>query len=303
MIKVLFMGTPEFAAVSLEHVYNAGFPVVGIFTQPDKRVGRKQQIEYPPVKILGEKLGIPVFQPQKLRDGTALDILETLKPDVIAVVAYGRILPREILDYPRLGCINIHGSLLPKYRGAAPIQWAIINGEKTTGVTAMYMSEELDAGDIIDIRKIDILPGETSGELFERLAPIGGDLLCSTLQSIESGTAKRYPQDNLVATYAPQLTKADSPISWDMPGDAIISKISGLDPWPIATASIGGAVVKVFKAFFTEKSTSAPGIITSSDKGIEVSCLDGVITITELQAPGGKRMKATDYLRGHPLCP
>ena len=302
-MRVFFMGTPDFASASLEALCTAGIQVVGVFTQPDKPVGRRQRLESPPVKILADSAGIPVFQPRRLRDGSALQIIQSLKPDLIAVVAYGRLLPKEILDYPEYGCVNIHGSLLPKYRGAAPIQWAVINGERQTGVTSMYMSEELDAGDIIDMRVIEIKPGETSGELFERLAPIGGELLCDTVRSIEAGTAQRHPQDPSLVTFAPQLTKADSPIDWCMPGNRIISKIAGLNPWPIATAEVNGEIFKVFKAYSTTKDAPAPGtIVSAGNGGIEISCLDGSVTLTEIQAQGGKRMSAADYLRGHPIC-
>ena len=303
-MRVFFMGTPDFAAESLSAIHNAGFQIVGVFTQPDKPVGRKMRLESPPVKQLAEKLGIPVFQPLKLRDGTALEIIRSLEPEIITVVAYGRILPKEILDFPKYGCINIHGSLLPKYRGAAPIQWAIINGEHETGVTSMYMSEELDAGDIIDMRKVQILPGETSGSLFKRMAPVGGELLRSTLNSIVSGTAVRRPQDPELATFAPQLTKKDSPINWDEPSEKIISKIHGLDPWPSATAEINGTIFKLFDGISNDKNTSSkPGtIISAGSQGIEIACGKGSVTLTEIQAPGGKRMRASDYLRGHPIC-
>ena len=302
-MKVFFMGTPEFAAVSLNALITADIPVVGVFTQPDKPVGRKQLLESPPVKVLAEKFSIPVFQPKKLRDGTALNIIKSCKPDIIAVVAYGRILPKEILEYPEAGCINIHGSILPKYRGAAPIQWAVINGEHQTGVTAMYMCEELDAGDIIDTHVVDIFPDETAGELFERLAPIGGNLLCKTIRAIEDGTAARHPQDHTQATFAPQLKKSDSLLSWEDTGARIVSKISGLNPWPIATARIGDNLFKIFKAHSSLKDSPSPGTIICADSnGIEIACSDGSVIITELQAPGGKRMFAADYLRGHPLC-
>ena len=303
-MRVFFMGTPDFAACSLKALLDAGFEVVGVFTQPDKPVGRKQIMEAPPVKRLALEHGLPVYQPRKMRDGTAAGIIRDAAPDVLAVVAYGRILPADILAIPPLGCVNIHGSLLPRYRGAAPIQWAVINGESETGVTAQYMAEALDAGDIIDVRKTAILPGETAGELFERLAPLGAELLVDTLRHIESGTAGRTPQMEAEATYAPPLTRELAALDFTLSGRLVVSKILGLDPWPVATAEIGGERFKIFKAFNTEKNVSAaPGTVLSAGKaGIEIAVSDGSVTVTELQAPGGKRMAAADYLRGHPLC-
>ncbi len=303
-MRVFFMGTPDFAACSLRGLLGAGFEVTGVFTQPDKPVGRKQRLTPPPVKTLAAEHGVPVYQPVKLRDGRAAELIRSLRPDVIAVVAYGRILPKEILDIPPLGCVNIHGSLLPRYRGAAPIQWAVINGDAETGVTAQYMAEAMDAGDIIAARRTAILPGETAGELFERLAPLGAELLCDVLRQIGNGTAGRTPQVEAEATYAPPLTKETAALDFGLPGRLILSRIHGLDPWPVATAEIAGVRFKIYKADFSEKRASAaPGTLLSAGKrGIEVAVSDGSITITELQAPGGKRMAASDYLRGHPLC-
>ncbi len=304
-MRVVFMGTPDFAAESLRALLDSGFEVVGVFTQPDKPVGRRHTLEAPPVKRLAEARGIDVYQPTKLRDGTALGLLRDMRPDVIAVVAYGRLLPVDILELPPLGCVNIHGSLLPKYRGAAPIQWAVINGERETGVTAQFMAEAMDAGDIIDTRSTSILPGETAGELFTRLAPMGAELLCSTLRSIERGTAGRTPQDPGEATFAPPLTKELAELDLNTEGHRLVTKILGLDPWPVATVEINGVKFKVFKAFSTKKAVkSAPGtLLSAGPEGIELAVRDGSLTVTELQAPGGKRMRAADYLRGHPICP
>ena len=303
-MRVFFMGTPDFAAASLSAVLDAGFDVVGVFTQPDKPVGRKQILESPPVKKLAVSRGVPVWQPKKLRDGTAAELIRSLKPDVIAVVAYGRILPKEILDIPPKGSINIHGSLLPKYRGSAPIQWAVINNEPITGVTAMYMAEELDAGDIIEKREVPILPEETAGELFERLAPIGARLLCDTLQGIDAGTVTSVPQNEAEATFAPPLTRELAELDFSKPGALVASRVRGMDPWPVATAELAGVKFKIYKAYNTVKSVSAPpGTVLSAGKqGIEVAVSDGSVTITRLQAPGGKQMAAADYLRGHPIC-
>ncbi len=302
-MRVFFMGTPDFSSASLKALYDGGFEVAGVFTQPDKPVGRKQIMTPPPVKVLALEHGTPVYQPRKLRDGTALDIIREHEPDVIAVVAYGRILPKDILDYPRLGCINIHGSLLPKYRGAAPIQWAVLNGEKETGVTSMYMAEDLDSGDMIDRRVVPVPEDCTAGELFDILAPVGASLLVDTLRAIEAGNASRTPQDDSLVTFAPPLTKDMAPIDWNNDALAVVDHVRGLDPWPVATTDIDGVTVKVFKAAAEDYSgDKGPGRIVSADrKGIVVACEGGAVRITELQAPGGKRMSAADYLRGHPI--
>ncbi len=304
-MRILFMGTPDFAAVSLKELIKNDRDIVGVFTQPDKPVGRKHVLEKPAVKAAAESSAIPVYQPVKLRNGTALNIIRELDPELIVVVAYGRILPKDILDYPKYGCVNIHASILPKYRGAAPIQWAIINGEAETGVTAMYMSEGLDEGDIIDVRRTPIHDGETSGELFERLAPIGAELLNDTISSIESGNVSRTPQNSALATFAPPLSKENAAIDWTLNGKAIVSKINGLNPWPVAVTELNGINMKIFKAKFISSETKKPcGTVSAADRnGILVSCNDGAVLITELQVSGGKRMSAGDYLRGHPICP
>ena len=302
-MRVLFMGTPDFAAASLERLYDAGFDVCGVFTNPDKPVGRGMKLAETPVKTLAAAHGTPVFQPSTLRDGAVMDTIRALAPDVICVVAYGKILPKEILDYPRYGCVNIHGSVLPKYRGAAPIQWSVLNGEKTAGVTSMYMAEEMDAGDIIDIRTTEIGAEETSGELFDRLKVIGGELLCDTLKSIENGTASRTPQDHSRATKAPMITKEMCPIDWSKTYSVIDCHVRGLLPSPVATAKFGNGVYKIFKVTRGADKTDKPcgTVVSSDDTGIEVVCGDGTVIITELQAPGGRRMSAADYLRGHKL--
>ncbi len=303
-MRIVFMGTPDFAETSLRALIDGGFDVVGVFTQPDKPVGRRQVLTPPPVKTLALQNNIPVWQPVKLRDGTAENILRELAPDVIAVVAYGRILPKAILDLPPLGCVNIHGSLLPKYRGAAPIQWAVINGEAETGVTAQFMAEALDAGDIIGVKRTPIGPEETAGELFDRLAPLGAQLLCETLRAMEKGSVPRVPQNEKEATFAPPLTRELAKIDFAKPGRLVVSHIRGMDPWPVATAEIGGVNFKIFKAFHTEKPVAAPpGTVLNAGKdGIELAVSDGSVTVTQLQAPGGRRMAAGEYLRGHPLC-
>lgn len=296
------MGTPDFAAASLRALYDAPeAEVVGVFTQPDKPVGRKRVLEKPPVKLLAEERGTPVFQPSKMRDGTAMEIIRALRPELIAVVAYGRILPDDILEYPRYGTINIHGSLLPKYRGAAPIQWAVINGEEETGVTAMYLASELDSGDMIAKKTTKIGENETSGELFERLSALGAELLCETVAAIAAGTAGREPQEHEKATFAPPLTKEMAEIDFTKPTRLVLAHIRGMDPWPIATAVLGGRKFKIYRARAAEGLPGAePGtVIAAGKEGVTVATGDGAVAITELQAPGGKRMAASDYLRGH----
>ncbi len=303
-MKILFMGTPDFAAASLQRLIDGKFQICGVFSQPDRPKNRGLKLEETPVKKLALKYGIQVFQPEKLKDGTALNIIRDLAPDIIVVVAYGRILPKDILDYPKFGCVNIHGSLLPKYRGSAPIQWSILNGERITGVTSMYMDVGMDTGDIIDVRTTEIGEKETSGELFDRLKELGGELLCDTLRKIESGTASRTKQTEAEATYAPPLSKDMCPIDWSKSSEEIINHIRGLNPWPVATAKISGETFKIFKAEkLDDAGANEAGKILFADKrGLAVASKDGAVLITELQAPGKKRMAASDYIRGHKLC-
>ena len=303
-MRIVFMGTPEFASVSLSELISHGYEIAGVFTQPDKAKGRGMELSFSPVKLLALEHAIPVFQPAKMRDGTALQMLKNLEPDLVVVVAYGRILPDDLLAIPPLGTINVHGSLLPKYRGAAPIQWSVLNGEDKTGVSTMYLASEMDAGDVILTDETEVGLYETSGELYERLSIMGAGLLVRTLEMIEKGTAPRNPQDHSRATYAPMLDKSLSPIDFNKPAKAVVKWIYGLQPWPVATTELGGADLKVFSARLTGNSTdSLPGMVvhTGAD-GIEIACGDGkTVLITEVQAPGKKRMPAADYLRGHPL--
>ena len=298
------MGTPDFAAASLRKLLDEQFEVVGVFTQPDKPKGRGMELAYSPVKELALQAGLPVFQPDKMRDGRALSILQQLQPDILVVVAYGRILPDELLALPRYGAVNVHGSLLPKYRGAAPIQWAVLNGDKTTGVSTMYLAHDMDAGDIIYTDETAIGEFETSGELFDRLMIMGAELLVKTLRNIEAGTAPRTPQDHSQASYVKMLDKSLCPIRWDQAPRGVIKQIYGLQPWPVATMELNGSIYKVFSAQYTDTRTSkAPGTLVSADeRGIEIACADGqTVCITQLQAPGKKRMAAADFLRGHPM--
>ena len=305
-MRIVFMGTPDFAVPSLKALVEAGHEVVGVFSQPDKPVGRHQnKLQPTPVKVCAQAHNIPVFQPQTLRDGEALALLKELAPELIVVAAYGKVLPDEILALPPKGCINVHSSLLPKYRGAAPINWAVVNGDERTGVTIMDMAHELDAGDIILQGETPIGPDELVGEVHDRLANLGGELLVQAVEQIAHGTARRTPQDPALVTYAPMLSRALSPIDWTRSARDIHNKIRGLNPWPATSTDIfGGEPVKVFRSQVTEKtSQKAPGtILGGGNEGIEVVCGDGaVLRILELQAPGSRRMSAGDYLRGHPL--
>lgn len=304
-MRILFMGTPDFAVPSLEALVAAGHELCGVFSQPDKPVGRHHNILQPtPVKECALTHNIPLFQPLKLRDGAALATIEELAPELIVVAAYGRILPDEILDYPAKGCINVHSSLLPKYRGAAPINWAILNGEEETGVTIMHMATELDAGDIIAQEVTPIDEMETAPQLYTRLAHIGGALLVKTVADLEQGIATRTPQDGSKMTLAPMLSKALSPMDWGRTAKELHNQVRGLIPWPAAVTELAGVRCKVFVTAALGETTSAnPGTILSADKdGICVACGGGtILRIDELQADGGKRMKAADYLRGHPI--
>ena len=306
-MRIVFMGTPAFAVASLEALIGAGHEVVGAFSQPDRPVGRHHdKLQPTPVKEHAQAHGIPVFQPEKLRDGAALAILKELDPELIVVAAYGRILPDSILALPSKGCINVHSSLLPKYRGAAPINWAILNGDDVTGVTIMHMAAELDAGDIIAQEATFISPIETAEELYNRLAVLGGEVLVKAVAEIEAGTAARIPQDPEKVTLAPMLSKAMSPVDWSRSAQEIFDQIRGLYPWPgVSTDVIGGESVKLWRAQVVEKHTDAlPGTVIAADwGGIDVACgeFDHVLRILELQAPGKKRMSVAAYLAGHPI--
>ena len=302
-MRILFMGTPDFAAVSLKRLVEDGHEICGVFTQPDKPRNRNK-VTFSPVKEYALSCGLTVYQPVKMRDGTALDIVKSLAPELIVVVAYGRILPKDILDVPPLGCVNVHASLLPKYRGAAPINWAMLNGDAETGVSIMYMAEELDAGDVIRVAKTPIDPEEDLPSLWNRLAELGADALSAAIPTLADGTAARTPQDGSQATFAPMLSRELSPIDWTKPMTVIRNQVRGLIPWPTAVTELGGNRCKVFSTSVLDATTSAaPGTILAAGKeGIQVACGGGtVLRIDELQADGGKRMKAADYLRGHPI--
>lgn len=303
-MRIIFMGTPDFAAASLKKLIDKKYDIAAVFTQPDKPRDRGMKLSYSPVKELALENNIPVYQPTKLRDGTATELIKSLDPDILVVVAYGRILPDDMLEVPKYGAINVHASLLPKYRGAAPIQWAVLNGDKITGVTTMYLASEMDTGDIIYTSETEIGEFETSGELFDRLMIMGAELLDRTLRDIEAGTAPRTQQDHSKASYVKMLDKSLSPIDWAKTPREVIKQIYGLQPWPVATAELDGKIFKIYSAEYTQNKTDkAPGsVVSAGKKGIEIACLDGeTVLITELQAAGKKRMKASDYLLGHPI--
>ena len=303
-MRILFMGTPDFAVASLSALLTAGHEVCGVFTQPDKPKNRGMKLQASPVKEFALAHNIPVFQPVKMRDGEAMGYIRDLDPALIVVAAYGRILPDDILDYPAHGCINVHSSLLPRYRGAAPINWAILNGDKTTGVTIMHMATELDAGDIILQGETDIGPDETAPELFDRLAALGGQLLVEAVGQIERGEAARTPQTASEATYAPMLGRELSPMDWAKPAQTLHDQVRGLLPWPCATAEFGGVRCKVFSTAVLDGTMDLePGTVAEAGKnGIVMACGGGsLLRVRELQPDGKKRMAAADFLRGHPL--
>ena len=303
-MRILFMGTPDFAVPSLEALIQAGHTICGVFTQPDKPKNRGMKLQAPPVKECALAHDIPVFQPVKLRDGTALAQIQELAPELIVVAAYGRILPDDILAAPPKGCINVHSSLLPNYRGAAPINWAVLNGDKETGVTIMHMAHDLDAGDIISQAATPIDPDETVVALHDRLAELGAQLLVETVAQIEAGTATRTPQDHDKATLAPMLGRELSPMDFTRTARQLHDQVRGLIPWPAAVTTLGDKRCKVFQTVVPEEQThAAPGTVLAAGKeGLAVACGKGtVLRLEEIQPDGGKRMKAADYLRGHPI--
>ena len=302
-MRVVFMGTPDIAATCLSKIIADGFEVVAVYTQPDRPKNRGMKLAFSPVKEVALQHNLPVYQPENFREDETVEQLRALQPDVVAVVAYGRILPQRVLDIPRLGCINIHASLLPAYRGSAPYQWAVLDGLKETGVTAMYLCREMDAGDMIDTARTPIGPDETAGELLDRLAVLGADLLAKTLTSIQNGTVTSVPQDHSKATYAPMLDKSMCPIDWTKTAQQVHDHVRGMNPWPVATAQIQDTRFKIYStAIVDDKTYSQPGQFLALTKtGLKVACGQGAVEIRVLQAEGGKRMTAPDYFRGHPL--
>lgn len=301
-MRVVFMGTPDIAATCLKKILSDGFEVVGVYTQPDRPKGRGMKLVASPVKEVALAAGIPVFQPDSFREEETVEALRALKPDVCAVVAYGRILPQKVLDVPKLGCINIHASLLPKYRGSAPYQWAVLDGLEETGVTAMYLCREMDAGDIIDVSKTPIGENETAGELLDRLAVLGADLLSKTLSRFEKeGKVPATPQNPDEVSYAPMLDKTMCPIDWNKSALQVHNHVRGLHPWPVATMTLQGKTFKVHDTRVVSGSGTPGQILGLTKTGLVIACGEGAVEITSLQAEGGKRMAAPDYFRGHPL--
>ena len=304
-MRILFMGTPDFAVASLKRLVEEGHEICGVFTQPDKPKNRGHKLAFSSVKEYAITQNLEVYQPLKMRDGEAYGIVERLAPELIVVAAYGKILPEDILNFPRLGSINVHSSLLPKYRGAAPINWAILDGEAETGVSIMYMAKELDAGDVILQKTTPISDTEDAQELTVRLAELGAEALSEAVAALGNGTATRTPQDHEKHTYASMLSKEMSPIQWTRSAHEINCQIRGLIPWPCAaTDVISGEPIKIYVAEETGETVSAqPGAIVAANKnGIDIVCGDGkVLRIKELQAQGGKRMAAGAYLLGHPI--
>ena len=297
-MRVVFMGTPDFAVPSLQALIDAGHDVCAVYTQPDKPQGRKQILTAPPVKTLALEHDIPVFQPNTLKNEDEQARLRELAPEVIIVVAYGKLLPKAVLDIPPHGCINVHGSLLPRWRGAAPIQWAVIAGDEMAGVTTMQMAEGLDTGDMLLTYETKVGEKETAGELFDRLAQSGAELLTQTLVKLDEITPR--PQDDAQSCYAHMLDKQMAVIDWSKSAHEIDCLIRGLNPWPIALTTLSGERLKVFAA---EKAAGngEPGTVLEADpkKGLTVACGEGALKLIEIQLVGGKRMKATDFLRGH----
>lgn len=301
-MRVVFMGTPDIAATCLKKILADGFQVVGAFTQPDRPKGRGMKMVFSPVKEVALEHGIPVFQPENFREEETVQQLRELKPDICAVVAYGRILPQKVLDIPNFGCINIHASILPQYRGSAPYQWAVLDGLQETGVTAMYLCREMDAGDIIEVSKTPIGENETAGELLDRLAVLGADLLSKTLSRFAAeGQVDRTPQRSEEATYAPMLDKTMCPIDWNKTAQQVHNHVRGLHPWPVATMELQGKTFKVHATRIVEGSGKPGQILGLTKTGLRIACGEGAVEILSLQAEGGKRMAAPDYFRGHPL--
>ncbi len=306
-MKAVFMGTPDFAVNTLEALIRAGHEVTAVVTKADRPVGRRMELRPSPVKICAEKHGIPVLQPEKIRgNGEFLEALRTAAPDVIVVAAYGKIIPKEILTLPRYGCLNVHASLLPKYRGAAPIQWAVINGDDVSGVTIMQMNEGLDTGDMIARVEIPLAPDETGGTLFDKLASAGAELLVETLKKVEAGDITPVPQPAESPTpYARMIKKEDGRIHWTDSAEQIEHLVRGMNPWPSAFSMLSGKNIRIWKSKTAPSAAKAdPGTVLEADgDGIVVQTGSGALCIQELQMEGRKRMKTEDFLRGHKIAP
>ena len=301
-MRVVFMGTPDIAATCLKKILADGFEVVGVYTQPDRPKGRGMKMVFSPVKEVAIAHNIPVFQPENFREDATVEEFAALQPDICAVVAYGRILPQRVLDIPNCGCINIHASILPQYRGSAPYQWAVLDGLAETGVTAQHMVREMDAGDVIDVAKTPIGENETAGEVLDRLAVLGADLLSSVLARAKCGDkCCGCPQDPEKVTFAPMLDKSMCPIDWNKTACQIHNQVRGLHPWPVATMELQGKKFKVHETRVVAGSGKPGEILGLTKTGLIIACGEGAVEIRSLQAEGGKRMAAPDYFRGHPL--
>jgi len=303
-LRTVFMGTPDFALQTLQGLIDAGCNLVGVYTQPDRPKGRGKQLAAPPVKELALQHGIPVFQPQKLRQPEAVAELEALTPDLIVVVAYGQILPKSVLDIPEYGCINVHASLLPRYRGAAPINKAIIDGETETGITTMYMDVGLDTGDMLVKKSLSIGAEETAGDLHDRLALLGRETMEETLRQLCDGTLQREVQDDTRSSYAPMMKKEDGRIDWSRPAIEVHNQVRGLDPWPGAYTSLNGELLKLARTSPDASGEAPPGTVIAADRdGVRIACGSGSLLVRELQLAGRKRLGAADFLRGCTLEP
>ena len=301
-MRVVFMGTPDIAATCFKRIIADGFEIVGCYTQPDRPKGRGMKMVYSPVKEVAIANNIPVFQPENFKSEETIAQFRALKPDICAVVAYGRMLPQAILDTPTCGCINIHASLLPQYRGSAPYQWAVLDGRKETGVTAQHMVLEMDAGDIIDVEKTPIGENDTAGEVLDRLAELGATLLSRVLSRAKCGEkCCGKPQCCENVTFAPMLDKSMCPIDWTMTACQVHNHVRGLHPWPVATMELQGKKFKVHATRVVEGSGKPGEILGLTKTGLKIACGEGAVEVFQLQAEGGKRMAAPDYFRGHPL--
>ena len=301
-MNIVFMGTPEFAVPCLERLIADGHNVKGVFTQPDKPKGRGHKMQFPPVKECAVNNNIPVYQPAKMRDGEALRILEELNPELIIVVAYGKILPKEILEFPKYGCVNMHASVLPRYRGAAPIQWCVLNGEKESGVTAMQMDVGLDTGDMLLTKKVSISDDMTAGELHDELSVLGAQVMAETIEMIENNTLNPVKQVDSLSNYAPMLSKELCPVDWSLSAQEVHNKVRGLSPWPVATTTLNGKLLKIHRTQLCGKSKGQCGEIVKADKELIVACGDGsAVKVLTVQAEGKRAMPAEDFLRGNPV--
>ena len=302
-MRVVFMGTPDIAATCLTKILSDGFQVVGVYTQPDRPKGRGMKLMPSPVKEVAIAHDIPVLQPENFREDETVEQLRALQPDVVAVVAYGRILPQRVLDIVPNGFINIHASILPQYRGSAPYQWAVLDGLEETGVSAQFMVRQMDAGDVVGVSRTPIGPDETAGELLDRLAILGADLLSATLTKFENKELVPVRQDESKVTLAPMLDKTMCPIDFSKTARQVHNHVRGLNPWPVATARIGETQFKIYSVVVVDGTANVPAgtVLGLTKTGLQIACGEGIVEIRTLQAEGGKRMAAPDYFRGHPL--